>query len=521
MEKRIFYITTQGLTIYWSAGKRLHEDRRFEADSAGIDAFTRYAQPHTDIISHVIIDIIEEEYRHDSIPHVHGRDRQAILQRKLAQLFHQTPYRCAELQGRSKFGRRDDQVLFAALTNPERIKPWLTAMDESKIPVAGVYSLSSLTQALFKKLKLRSEHALLITTQQDSTIRQTYLNQRTVKISRTTPLGRHTTSERGDLYQQEAQKNKRYLNRLQLLPQQATLDVYVVCDSSEIAILQTQCPDSDALRFHFISMHEVATKIGVSAALNEQRCELIFIHLLTTQVPALDYASNNDRRYYLMHQARKITLAASLLLLLGCIVWSAAGLLHVEELKQQSKTIAQQTHYLKEGQLHLTSLLPKTEISPTNMETVVTIANTLDHYKSEPQRILVAISQGLKAFEQVQIDEILWSSATSLSNAQQVDGQIEPAAAQDAASEQSQNYQVAIIRGKLIPFDGNYEDAFQMVSRFVATLRDSERFVSVDATQLPLDIKSSSTLSLASGRDAQKSLAPFEIRAVMQVRDAS
>ena len=82
---------------------------------------------------------------------------------------------------------------------------------------------------------------------------------------------------------------------------------------------------------------------------------------------------------------------------------------------------------------------------------------------------------------------------------------------------QKQNYQIASIKGKLNPFDGDYQRAFHAVDNFVTALRSDKAFINVMAVHYPLDIASNSTLLMTSGKEAQGNQAQFEIRAVLRV----
>ena len=73
--------------------------------------------------------------RHD--PHVGAGDRDAIVGRKLTQIFRNTPYRHAMLQGREPEGRRDDRVLYTAITNPEVLRPWLEMIERLQRAAGG------------------------------------------------------------------------------------------------------------------------------------------------------------------------------------------------------------------------------------------------------------------------------------------------------------------------------------------------------------------------------------------------
>ena len=55
-----------------------------------------------------------------------------MRERRLAQSWRDTPFRCAHIQGREEGGRRDDIVLLSALTNPATLAPWLDALERQR-----------------------------------------------------------------------------------------------------------------------------------------------------------------------------------------------------------------------------------------------------------------------------------------------------------------------------------------------------------------------------------------------------
>jgi hypothetical protein len=233
-EKRIFYITANQLTVYWSVGKQLHRDASFIVEKLGYEQFAEYIKEHPDFISDILVDVIEEEFRIDTMPHVYGRDRIAIQERKLKQLYHNTRFRRAEVQDREKTGRRDDQVLLTALTNPEQLEQWLGIMLAHKVPVAGIFSMPIIAQHFLKKLAIQSEHTLLFVPEQNGMLRQTYFYRLSVKSSRLLPIGENIENDFGKFLINETFKNQRYLNRLRLLSPGNILDVHILCEQSQV-----------------------------------------------------------------------------------------------------------------------------------------------------------------------------------------------------------------------------------------------------------------------------------------------
>ena len=114
--------------------------REFAVSGAGAAEFERYLATSGPTPTHLFVDLAEEDFRLDTVPHVGAGDREAILDRKLAQIFRNTPYRHALLQGRETEGRRDDRVLYTAITNPEVLRPWLDMLERLEVPLAGIHS---------------------------------------------------------------------------------------------------------------------------------------------------------------------------------------------------------------------------------------------------------------------------------------------------------------------------------------------------------------------------------------------
>ena len=155
MIKRIFFITTGRLRIYHFDGQ-LSEPLEFSADEQGLTDFSQYLQQYPAETVAVLVDVVEEDFREDTIPHVFGGDRQSVLSTKLNRIFRDTTYSHTLFQGReTEGGRRDDRVLFTALIRPDLLAPWMGQLSKHKVPVAGIYSLPLLSGQLCKHLKNR------------------------------------------------------------------------------------------------------------------------------------------------------------------------------------------------------------------------------------------------------------------------------------------------------------------------------------------------------------------------------
>ena len=183
MVKRVFFITSGRLRAYHHEGQ-LSEPIDFIADEQGLQRFAVYLEQSSRIAVSVVVDFVEEEFREESIPHVMGSDRKAVIQTKINRLFRDATYSHALLQRRDADGRRDDRMLFTALTRPDLLAPWMGLLMQSKVPVSGIYSLPLLSKDLLKMLKLDARYLLLVTLQSSGGLRQTFFANGTLKVSR-------------------------------------------------------------------------------------------------------------------------------------------------------------------------------------------------------------------------------------------------------------------------------------------------------------------------------------------------
>jgi len=142
--KHFLYLTNTRLVSLVSQGRRIVARREFAVSGAGAAAFEAYLANLRDTPTHLFTDLAEEDFRLDTIPHVGKGDREAIVNRKLGQMFRNTPFRHAQAQGREAEGRKDDRVVYTAVTNAEVLRPWVDVLERHEVPLAGIRSTAAL-----------------------------------------------------------------------------------------------------------------------------------------------------------------------------------------------------------------------------------------------------------------------------------------------------------------------------------------------------------------------------------------
>ena len=79
MTKRVFLVSGGRLVVYhWSRG-RLRDSSVFTDDEAGIARFDAYLAAHPDTPSRLLVDVVEEEFREDRVPHVRANKRRGSV----------------------------------------------------------------------------------------------------------------------------------------------------------------------------------------------------------------------------------------------------------------------------------------------------------------------------------------------------------------------------------------------------------------------------------------------------------
>ncbi|MGH8628754.1 MAG: hypothetical protein ACREYC_27020, partial [Gammaproteobacteria bacterium] len=311
--RRALLVASDAVTVYhWQQGGITHSFV-FDNDDSGLAFFARYLTETLNVPLYVLVDMVEEEFRQDTIPHVSGADRRAVLQRKQRRVFRGTDYFYTEVQGREAEGRKDDQVLLTALLNPDALAPWLKVLEEHKTPVAGVYSLAVLSELLLSDLAPATEHTLLVSLQSASGLRQSYFHNKFLKMSRLAKMPRFGTTPYAPIVMLELEKFCRYLISLRLFTREDRLDVFILAHGELLTELGRSCIDSPHLRYQLLDVTDLSQRLGIEGVLTTTFSDLLYAHKLLSQVPKNHYASSAQVRYFTMHRLRTALMSASML----------------------------------------------------------------------------------------------------------------------------------------------------------------------------------------------------------------
>ena len=319
----------------------------FRADEDGLTQFAQYLQSTPPDPVSLLVDVVEEEFREETVPHVMGTDRRALLRNKKTRLFRDATYSYAMLQGRESEGRRDDRVLFTALIRPDMLAPWLGQLARLKIPLTGIYSLPLLSEMLLKKLKVSGSHVLLVSMHSTGGLRQSFLQDQRLKLSRLAITPDVGQARYPSYILGEIEKLRRYLGSLRLLSRETPLEV--PCDqrrghpggagssglgldndTSSFSQYRRSCQEDRAQKSHRAGSH----RDGVRASAGK---ETVKNH----------YAPQRETRYFSMQRARTGMVAASWLLLLAGISFAGVKFIEIVNTTQESLIIKEKPFFIQ------------------------------------------------------------------------------------------------------------------------------------------------------------------------------
>ena len=265
-DKFVMCVTqTQATAAMWRRGK-LVGPRVFANTPEDLQSFRTYLRRERGTLAYVAADTVEEDYRFETLPHATGRDRAELVSRKLRQIYRTTRFHAAMFQERNQSARGDDRYLFSALTNTAFLDPWLEAIAEAGLPLVGVYTLPMLSLGLVPKLGLDQPNVLVVT-KNAAGLRQTFLKQGRLRISRLTPL-REGGLYAADNYAEEISNTRMYLDALTVTHLNDLLQVVIVDHDDSLAGLAERITGGRPnMSCRLIPSAELQTRLGVRSRL--------------------------------------------------------------------------------------------------------------------------------------------------------------------------------------------------------------------------------------------------------------
>lgn len=503
--------------------------------------FDAYLASHKQTPAYLVTDLIEEDFRLDTIPHLSGGDQAAIIERKLGQLYRASSFRHAIVQGREEDGRRDDRVFLHAVTNADVIKPVLTLLEKHTVPLEGVYSSAVLSGRVLKELDIGFPHTMLVTIVPDFGLRQTYFRDKQIKFSRMTPIIYDESRSVGQLIAAETSRTWQYLDSLRFFSADDSLEVCMLGHDRDRAMMQEAIRSFPMLRFRFIDINDAAHKLKISPAPTSSHAEEILCHLYSRGRIENHFAAKEDTRYSTFRRARIALYGVTAAVLAAGAVGGAFNIFKANQIGKEIDARFKQARSLQgEYQSVLMSMRAQKMATDTVRDTSTFFNSQVRPLPATPGVMLKQIAPVLNGFPLVTVNQITWG----VSNDNNFTLPTPPrsgtaSAALQVTSESKQGTTVSnvasIIEGTesnpplagnkyhivnldlaIQPYDGDIRSALAEIDRLVAELGKMPGYQAA-VTTFPVDLGPKASLKVIDQRNSQATAAPFSVRLVIQV----
>ncbi|MFZ2301184.1 MAG: hypothetical protein WAW10_04845 [Gallionella sp.] len=499
----LLFLSANRLHAQLMAGGKITAQQEFDNSREGRETFSAFLQP-VKCPAYLLADLTEEDFRQETVPHLGGRSRSAFMQRKFDQYYRGTPFHQAVLLQRQKTGRRDDEMLFSALTNPALVTPWLDIMQAQKIPLAGIYSVPQVSASLVKNHA--PDHLLLVSWEKSAGLRQSYFIERRLQVSRLTPA--HTVHSFQDAVAKELGRTCQYLKSLGLLPEGQCLDVRILGHGGDLSGLQEKLPAGGDMRYEFVELDEIAAQLKIDCRFSDSDASQIFLRKLASRPPKNHYANAGHTHYFSLWRLRNTLNWASGAVLAGSLLWSAANIMlnsgnatEAESLKIQTQRASNEIRQIAQ---EINNAFHGARASAEDMKAGVSIMRKLDRYATAPEAILKPIGAALDHFPQIGLDSIGWranATGAGIDNPAASAGQAPGISAESATT-------TITLKANLHGFAGDYRAALAYLDNFQRELGAAGYQVTL--TGKPLDVDPGG--SIESRREMREEALDFSLQ---------
>ena len=405
--QRLLYLSAHQMSAYsWQAGSLTVEDR-FAANEDGYSAFAAYLEHHPQSTYRLLANIAEEGFQIEVIPYLRGRDRQTVINRKLGQYFFGANLTAALSLGYEKTKRKDERLLLAALTNNEAFAPWLAALAQAQVALAGLYSLPLIAPSLLRKLKVAEERCLLLTVQ-DQSIRQSYLEQGEVHFSRLTPLQNSSLAGIAQTFAAEAVKLQQYLTSQRLIGRNQPLTAYILAHPTALKAIEASCSDTPNLRFSIIDTVEAAQRTGLKTAPHDSHAEPLFLHWLASAPPKLQFANDEQRHGHHLGLIRRALLGSGALILLGSLLFTGQELIERNGILAANAALLKETELARQRYDDIARTFPPIPTDSASLRQIIDRYAELERLSTTPAGLYQEISRALQSTPAIELETIDW-----------------------------------------------------------------------------------------------------------------
>ena len=501
--KRLFYFTGYRLSVLYWKGRELVGSSSFEPTEYGLDSFRNYLRQTENIPGEFLVDVIEEDFRNEQIPHVGSKDRNSVINRLIDRYYRSSQDYCySEIIGRVKDGRKDDIVLIGAMTNPQLIQPWLSVLDECEVPLSGIWTLPLLSKKLLKIIKATSGVVLLVSQQVNSNVRQTLFRDGKLLSSRQSIINQdiRDISGIGKLAAPEVSRTMEFLRAQNLVGIDETVNLHILGSNEQLQSLHEffKTDDQQTVIIHPIA--DIQKKLGLKG-IGEKFSDNIFAWLCLSQsLSASHYGERQSFNRYYNRLAATALYVASLFVVIVGVLLTESNISAALEYEKSIVLLGQEEKNYKD--LYSKKFKDFEEVFQNAgvMNSAVELAEQIKiNSATSPLDFLISLSDVISQEElgTVHIDKIKWQ-AININKKNKKEGKAN-------FTDSLPVKHSAIVTGRIDQSEQNYRESIEQIQAIVHSLKANPRIEYAEVMKMPVDLRSESKFSTESGVEMKQS----------------
>ena len=527
--KRLLYFTGHRLTAFhWDditafhlKEKKLASACSFEPDENGFLKFEEYLRSVPNMRVKLLVDVIEEDFRIEEIPHVYGKDKQAVRNRLLDRYYrssHQFTY--SEILGRQKTGRKDDKILLGAITNVNLITPWLEIIDRCETPLSGIWTLPLISKDLLPTMKAKSDAVLLVSQQVSSNLRQTFFKNKKLISSRTSVINQDESqaSKLGSHAESEIARTLSYLRGQGHIGAEETVEVHILAPKDQVSSLEGNVV-SDARQKRFIhSITNVENDLGISG-FDGQLSDGIFASLcVNAHMTKSHYGEAKEFSQFYYSLASSALYAASVLTLIFGVLIAESSIGEAMRYTRSTALYAEQESKFKQTYDTKFKKFEGVLKNAKEMNASVDLVNQIKRgRKINLLDFFIELSRTISDTNvgDISIDSIEWATEQLIAR----NPGEEPGVVKTNLTQEYPVQHVAVLKGRTSISSDNFRASVKSIDSFVDVLNNNPRIKSVKVIAMPVEIRSEKQFSAESGsqsgaraHDGQQGVFSLEIK---------
>jgi len=495
--KRLFYFTGYRLSVLHWKGKRLVGTSSFEPTESGLQKFRSYLSHTENVPGKFLVDVIEEDFRNEKIPHVGSRDRKAVVSRMVDRFYRASKNYCySEVIGREKTGRKDDVVLLGAMTNPQLIQPWITILDECEVPLSGIWSLPLISKSLLKTIKATTGIVLLVSQQVNSNIRQTLFRDGKLISSRQSIVNQdiNDISGIGELAAPEIKRTIEFLRAQGLIHVDEVINLHILGSDEQLLSLQQSFKTNERQTVSIHPIAEIQNKLGLKDV-GDKFSDGIYAWLCVQQSLSVSHYGESSlfKRYHNKLAAMALYVASLLLVIIGVLL-TESNISRAMGYESSISLLKEQKNSYREIYSKKFKDFEEVFQNAGVMNSAVDLADRIKRNSAtSPLDFLISLSDVLSQHEVsgLRIDKIEWQAIN-------VDEKSNKVSKADFTGKLLVKHS-AVVTGRIDIPENNYRASINHIQRIVESLKASPRVESVETLRMPVDLRSESKFSTESG----------------------